>query len=72
MQSRCVNESSMNDVRHCWLTAIAGHQGNAPKNISREGPTGAEDAGGTPGSGAQKTRGARSNNQRRTATRSVL
>ena len=42
-------------MRNCWLAAIAGHQGNAPSNISREGPTGAEGAGGTrrPGCGAR-------------------
>ena len=48
----------MNDVRNYWLTAIAGHQGNAPNNTSHEDPTGAEGAGGTPGPGAQKTRSA--------------
>ena len=42
MHIRCVNESSMNYVRNYWLTAIAGHQGNAPNNTSREDPTGAE------------------------------
>ena len=47
----------MNDVRNYWLTAITGHQGNAPNNTSREGPTGAQDAGGTPGPGDHKTRG---------------
>ena len=29
-------------MRNCWLAAIAGHQGNAPRNISSEGLTGAE------------------------------
>ena len=29
-------------MRNCWLAAIAGHQGNAPSNISSEGLTGAE------------------------------
>ena len=57
MHIQCLNESSMNDVRNCWLTAIAGHQGNAPNNTSREGPTGAQGTGGTPGPGAHKTRG---------------
>ena len=42
MHIRCVNESSMNYVRNYWLTAIAGHQGNAPNNTSREDPTGSE------------------------------
>ena len=45
MRIRCLNESSRNYVRNCWLAAIAGHQGNAPSNI-REGPTGVEGAGG--------------------------
>ena len=57
MHIQCLNESSMNDVRNYWLTAIAGHQGNAPNNTSREGPTGAQGTGGTPGPGAHKTRG---------------
>ena len=76
-----------NCMRNCWLAAMAGHQGNVPSDISREGPTGAEGAGGnrkawspptwhtpgaTAGHGAQKTRGSTSNNQRHTATRSVL
>ena len=39
-----------NCMRNCWLTAIDGHQGNAPSNI-REGPTGAEGTGGTRGPG---------------------
>ncbi len=51
MQIRCLNESLRNCVRNCWLVAIAGHQGNAPSNISREGPTGAEGTGGTGGPG---------------------
>jgi len=38
-------------VRNCWSVAIAGYQGNAPSNISREGPTGAEGAGETAGPG---------------------
>ena len=46
---QCLNESSRNYVRNCWLAAIAGHQGNAPSNISREGPTGVKGAGGTGG-----------------------
>ena len=29
-QIQCLNQSSRNYVRNCWLTAIAGHQGNAP------------------------------------------
>ena len=33
-------------MRNCWLAAMAGHQGNVPSDISREGPTGAEGAGG--------------------------
>ena len=32
----------MNYVRNYWLIAIAGHQGNAPNNTSREDPTGSE------------------------------
>ena len=36
-------------MRNYWLTAIAGHQGNVLTNISREGPTGAEGAGGPQG-----------------------
>ena len=48
-QMQCLNESSRNYVRNWWLAAIAGHQGNAPSNISREGPTGVEGAGGTGG-----------------------
>ena len=100
-------------MRNWWLAAIAGHQGNAPSNISPKGPAGAEGAGeaGGPGCGArgrrggqraeapiegcgadgsraahwhtqqpgptagpgtQKIRGSTSNNQRHTATRSVL
>ena len=48
-----------NCMRNCWLTAIAGHQANAPSNISHEGPTGAEGTGGTtgPGRGARGYRG---------------
>ena len=54
-QMQCLNESSRNYVRNCWLAAIAGHQGNAPSNISREGPTGVKGAGGTrrPGCGVR-------------------
>ena len=62
----------MNDVRNYWLTAIAGHQGNAPNNTSREDPTGAEGAGGTQGPAPRKPAAQHSNNQRHTATRSVL
>ena len=51
MQIQCLNESSRNYVRNWWLAAIAGYQGNASSNISREGPTGAEGAGGTAGPG---------------------
>ena len=29
-QIQCLNQSSRNYVRNCWLTAIAGNQGNAP------------------------------------------
>ena len=90
VQIRYLNESLRNYVRNCGLAAIAGHQGNVLTNISREGPTGAEGAGGaagpgcgargpptvqpgpTAGPGAQKIRGSTSNNQRYTATRSVL
>ena len=77
-------------MRNCWLTAIAGRQGNEPSDISPEGPAGVQGTGeiGRPGCGArgpptaqpgpmagpgaQKNRGSTSNNQRRTATRSVL
>ena len=31
MQIRCLNESLRNCVRNCWLVAIAGHQGDAPR-----------------------------------------
>ena len=58
MQIQCLNESSRNYVRNCWLTAIAGHQGNALSNISREGPTGVEGAGGTAGPGRTTSRSA--------------
>ena len=51
MQIRCLNESEWNYVRNCWSVTIAGYQGNAPSNISREGPTGAEGAGETAGPG---------------------
>lgn len=51
VQIRCLNKSLRNYVRNCWLTAIAGHQGNVLTNISREGPTGAEGAGGAAGPG---------------------
>jgi len=54
-------------MRNYWLRAIPGHQSNAPNNTSREGPTGAQDARGTARLGAQKTRGARTNNQHCTA-----
>ena len=42
-------------MRNCWLAAIAGHQGDAPSNISHESPTGAEGAGGTGEPGAPPT-----------------
>ena len=58
MQIRCLNESSRNYVRNCWLAVIAGRQGNEPSNTSREGPTCAEGTGGTVGPGAKNTRGA--------------
>ena len=50
-QMQCLNNSSRNYVRNYWLSAIAGHQGNAPSNIRHEGPTGVKGAGG-PGCGA--------------------
>ena len=40
-----------NCMRNWWLAAMAGHQGNVPSDISREGPTGAEGAGGPAGPG---------------------
>ena len=57
-QMQCLNNSSRNYVRNYWLSAIAGHQGNAPSNIRHEGPTGVEGAGGTggPGCGARGRR----------------
>ena len=77
-----------NCMRSCWLTAIAGHLGNAPNHTSTPGPTGAEGTGGTrgpgraahghtkpdptAGSGTQKPATPHSNNQRHTATRRVL
>ena len=39
MQIRCLNESSRNYVRNCWLVAIAGHQGNAPSNTAAKAPS---------------------------------
>ena len=33
-QIQCLNESSRNYVRNCWLTAIGGHQGDAPNHTS--------------------------------------
>ena len=38
-------------MRNWWLAAIVGHQGDAPSNISREGPTGVEGVGGAAGPG---------------------
>ena len=54
-QMQCLNNSSRNYVRNYWLSAIAGHQGNAPSNIRHEGPTGVKGAGGAggPGCGAR-------------------
>ena len=69
-------------MRNCWLATIAGHQGNAP--IEARGADGRSSRRGrlagrprrspgpAAGPGAQKTRGSTSNNQRHTATRSVL
>ena len=50
-QMQCLNNSSRNYVRNYWLSAIAGHQGNAPSNIRHEGPTGVKGAGGAGGPG---------------------
>ena len=64
-------------MRNCGLTAIAGHQGNAP--IEARGADGSwaahghtKQPGPTAGPGAQKICGSTSNNQRHTATLSVL
>ena len=44
-------------MRNWWLAAIAGLQGNAPSNISPEGPAGAKGTGeiGRPGCGLPGT-----------------